>query len=126
MEGLTGCVAVFDSGRPGPTLGLRFDIDCVNVSETTAADHIPDKEGFASTNPGYMHACGHDGHMSIGLGVAQWLVANRDRLKGRVKLLFQPAEEGVRGARPMAERASSTTSTTSRPRTSASSRPAAR
>lgn len=103
MEGLTGCVAVFDSGRPGPTLGLRFDIDCVNVSETTAADHIPRKEGFASTNPGYMHACGHDGHMSIGLGVAQWLVANRDRLKGRVKLLFQPAEEGVRGARPMAE-----------------------
>jgi len=103
MEGLTGCVAIFDSGRPGPTIGLRFDIDCVNVNETTAADHIPRKEGFASTNPGYMHACGHDGHISIGLGVAQWLAANRDQLKGRVKLLFQPAEEGVRGARPMAE-----------------------
>ena len=103
MDGLTGCVAVFDSGRPGPTIALRFDIDCVNVNETTAADHIPNQEGFASTNPGYMHACGHDGHMSIGLGVAQWIMDNRERLKGRVKLLFQPAEEGVRGARPMAE-----------------------
>jgi aminobenzoyl-glutamate utilization protein A len=103
MDGLTGCVAIFDSGKPGPTIGLRFDIDCVNVQETTAGDHIPKKEGFASTNPGYMHACGHDGHMSIGLGVAQWLMANRDSLTGKVKLLFQPAEEGVRGARPMAE-----------------------
>jgi aminobenzoyl-glutamate utilization protein A len=103
MEGLTGCVAVFDSGKPGPTIGLRFDIDCVNVQETVAADHLPAKEGFASTNPGYMHACGHDGHMAIGLAVAQWLMAHRDQLKGKVKLLFQPAEEGVRGARPMAE-----------------------
>ncbi len=103
MDGLTGCMAVFDSGRPGPTIALRFDIDCVNVNESTAPDHIPNQEGFASTNPGYMHACGHDGHMSIGLGVAQWVMDNRERLKGKVKLLFQPAEEGVRGARPMAE-----------------------
>ncbi len=103
MDGLTGCVAIFDSGQPGPTIALRFDIDCVNVQETTAKDHLPATEGFASTNPGYMHACGHDGHMTIGLAVAQWLRIHRDQLKGKVKLLFQPAEEGVRGARPMAE-----------------------
>jgi aminobenzoyl-glutamate utilization protein A len=103
MDGLTGCAAIFDSGKPGPTIALRFDIDCVNVQETDDPGHLPRKEGFASENPGYMHACGHDGHMSIGLGIAQWLMDHRGELKGRVKLLFQPAEEGVRGARPMAE-----------------------
>jgi aminobenzoyl-glutamate utilization protein A len=103
MDGLTGCAAIFDTGKPGPTIGLRFDIDCIPVQETADATHIPRAEKFASENPGYMHSCGHDGHMSIGLGVAQWLIENRDTLKGRFKLLFQPAEEGVRGARPMSE-----------------------
>jgi aminobenzoyl-glutamate utilization protein A len=103
MDGLTGCAAILDSGRPGPVIALRFDIDCVNVQETDDPEHLPRKEGFASENPGYMHACGHDGHMSIGLGVAQWLKDHREEIGGKVKLLFQPAEEGVRGARPMAE-----------------------
>ncbi|AWH87192.1 amidohydrolase [Limnobaculum parvum] len=103
MDELTGCMATFYSGKPGPTVALRFDIDCVNVQECAAGEHVPNKEGFSSKSAGLMHACGHDGHMSIGLGIAKWLVANGSSLSGKVKLLFQPAEEGVRGARPMAE-----------------------
>ncbi|PWC19653.1 amidohydrolase [Brenneria corticis] len=103
MEALTGCVALLDTARPGPTIALRFDIDCVLVQEPPSAGHIPNQEHFASTNPGMMHACGHDGHTAIGLGLAQWLMQQKNTLHGRFKLIFQPAEEGVRGARPIAE-----------------------
>ncbi|BBG60748.1 amidohydrolase [Providencia rustigianii] len=103
MQELTGCVAIFDSGKPGPTVALRFDIDCVGVTESSQENHRPKMDNFSSCHPGEMHACGHDGHISIGLAVAHWLVANKDKLTGKVKLLFQPAEEGVRGARAMAE-----------------------
>lgn len=102
MDGYTGCVAVFDSSRAGKTVALRFDIDCVNVSETQAVEHIPNKEGFASLNEGFMHACGHDAHITIGLGTALWIAQNQDKLNGKVKLVFQPAEEGVRGAAAIA------------------------
>lgn len=103
MNGITGCAAILDTGKPGPTIALRFDIDCVGVQETAAINHLPNKEGFASCQKNLMHACGHDGHMAIGLGVANWLMENKSQLTGKIKLLFQPAEEGVRGARPMAE-----------------------
>ena len=102
MDGLTGCVGVMDTGRPGPTLAIRFDIDCVAVTESTDADHIPAKEGFCSTRPGLMHACGHDAHTSTGLAVAHWFADHKDEMKGKLKILFQPAEEGVRGAAGMA------------------------
>ena len=102
MEELTGCVAVLDTGRPGPTLAIRFDIDCVPVTECTDDTHVPAKEGFISKNPGFMHACGHDAHMSMGLAVAHWVMDNKDKLSGIIKILFQPAEEGVRGAAGMA------------------------
>lgn len=102
MDGLTGCVGVMDTGRPGPTLAIRFDIDCVPVTESTDADHIPAKEGFCSTRPGLMHACGHDAHTSTGLAVAHWFADHKDKMKGKLKILFQPAEEGVRGAAGMA------------------------
>lgn len=102
MEELTGCVAVLDTGRPGPTLAIRFDIDCVPVTECTDDTHVPAKEGFISKNPGFMHACGHDAHMSMGLAVAHWIMDNKDKLSGKIKILFQPAEEGVRGAAGMA------------------------
>ena len=102
MEELTGCVAVLDTGRPGPTLAIRFDIDCVPVNECTDDTHVPAKEGFISKNPGFMHACGHDAHMSMGLAVAHWVMDNKDKLSGKIKILFQPAEEGVRGAAGMA------------------------
>ena len=102
MDGLTGCVGVMDTGRPGPTLAIRFDIDCVPVTESTDSDHIPAKDGFCSTRPGLMHACGHDAHTSTGLAVAHWFADHKDEMKGKLKILFQPAEEGVRGAAGMA------------------------
>ncbi len=102
MDGYTGCVAVLDTGRAGKTVALRFDIDCVNVSETQDPQHIPNQLGFRSLNDGFMHACGHDAHITIGLGTALWLSQNKDKLKGKVKIVFQPAEEGVRGAAAIA------------------------
>lgn len=97
MEGFTGCVAEFDTGRQGPVTALRFDIDCVGVAETDNVEHLPNKLGFASKHPGEMHSCGHDGHTANGLTIAQWIADNKESLKGRIKLIFQPAEEGVRG-----------------------------
>ncbi len=102
MQELTGCAAILDTGRPGPTLAIRFDIDCVPVNESTDPSHLPAKEGFISKNPGLMHACGHDAHTSMGLAVAHWVMDNKDQLNGKIKILFQPAEEGVRGAAGMA------------------------
>ena len=102
MDGLTGCVGVMDTGRPGPTLAIRFDIDCVPVTESTEDCHIPAREGIISKRPGLMHACGHDAHTSTGLAVAHWFADNVDQMNGKIKILFQPAEEGVRGAAGMA------------------------
>lgn len=103
MDGLSGCAAILETGKPGPVFAFRFDIDCVQVQESNASEHRPHAEGFASTRPGLMHACGHDGHAAIGLGVANWLMKNQAQLKGTYKLIFQPAEEGVRGAKPITE-----------------------
>lgn len=103
MGGYTGAMAVLDTGRPGPTTAFRFDMDCVLVEEShDAATHLPAKEGFASEYTGLMHACGHDAHTATGLGLAHWLMDHKDELTGRIKLLFQPAEEGTRGGAAMA------------------------
>ncbi|MBV7387267.1 amidohydrolase [Pasteurellaceae bacterium TAE3-ERU1] len=102
MDGYTGCVGVWDSGRAGPVVALRFDIDCVNVQETQNENHLPNRELFCSQNAGLMHACGHDGHIAIGLGVAKWVSEQGESLCGKIKLVFQPAEEGVRGAAAVA------------------------
>ncbi len=104
MDGLTGCVGIKRTGRPGPVVALRFDIDCVNVQESSDPSHRPAALGFASERPGLMHACGHDGHMAIGLTLARWVAEHADELGGTIKLVFQPAEEGVRGAAAMAAR----------------------
>lgn len=103
LDGVTGVVGILETGRPGPVLAYRCELDCVPVTETDDPEHIPNKEGFASQVPGMMHACGHDGHQAVMMGLASWLAANKDQLCGTVKLIFQPAEEGVRGARPVAE-----------------------
>lgn len=100
--GCTGVVGTLWCGD-GPTVALRFDMDALDITESSDPTHRPASLGFASRNPGAMHACGHDAHTAIGLGVAKVLMACRDQLKGTVKLIFQPAEEGVRGARAMVE-----------------------
>ena len=99
--GKTGVVGVLRTGLPGPTVALRFDIDANDVLEAKEETHRPFRDGFASVNDGAMHACGHDGHTSIGLGVAEVLASLKDELCGTIKLIFQPAEEGVRGAKAM-------------------------
>lgn len=100
-DGFTGVVGTMKFGE-GPVVGLRFDIDALNILESSSDDHLPFKEEFASVNEGVMHSCGHDGHAAIGLGVAKTIAMNKDKFKaGSVKLIFQPAEEGVRGAKSM-------------------------
>lgn len=91
----SGIVAIIDSGRPGPTVGLRADMDALPIEEATGADH-------ASTIPGKMHACGHDGHTTMLLGAAKYLSETRN-FSGRVALIFQPAEEGGGGAGVMVD-----------------------
>lgn len=100
----TGLVALLDTGRPGPVRAFRFDLDAVEVGECRQKGHRPHDEGFAALDEGVSHACGHDGHLALGLALADHLVRARSRLSGRFKLLFQPAEEGVRGGRAMAEK----------------------
>ena len=99
--GFCGVVATLDTGRPGPVMGFRVDMDALDQTESAAVDHLPVREGFASCNPGMMHACGHDGHTTIGLALAGVLMEMKHQLSGRIKLIFQPAEEGVRGAKAM-------------------------
>jgi len=96
--GMTGVIGILRCGE-GPTVAMRFDIDALGVIESADEDHLPAKEGFASINDGTMHACGHDGHAVSGLGVAAVLMQIKDQLHGTVKLIFQPSEEGVRGAK---------------------------
>ena len=91
---LNGIVAIMKTGRPGPTILFRADMDALPIAEST---NLP----FASTHDGVMHACGHDGHMAMVLGAATILTHFRERLCGNIKFLFQPAEEGPGGAKPM-------------------------
>ena len=82
----TGVVAVLKGVQPGPVLALRADIDALPIQEETG---LP----YASTVPGVMHACGHDGHAAMQLAAAKLLAAERTSLKGEVRFLFQHAEE---------------------------------
>ncbi|MBK9092312.1 MAG: amidohydrolase [Anaerolineae bacterium] len=92
--GRTGVVGIVDGAGDGPTVLLRFDMDALPIQEISDAP-------YRSQHAGVMHACGHDGHTAIGLGVATLLSRQRQRLFGRVKLIFQPAEEGLGGAMAM-------------------------
>ncbi len=94
--GKTGVVALLEGGKPGPVILMRFDMDALPIVEATGAE-------YASTNPGVMHACGHDAHTAIGLTVARLLHEHRKELAGTAKLVFQPAEEGLGGAEAMVE-----------------------
>lgn len=86
----TGVVATVEGALPGPTLALRADMDALPIHEQNTFS-------FASEVPGKMHACGHDAHTASLLGTAHLLHALRDRLRGRVRLLFQPSEEKLPG-----------------------------
>ena len=91
---VTGVTAEIRGQQPGPTLMLRADMDALPIEEETDLE-------FASRESGKMHACGHDLHTAILLGTARILNGMKSSLKGNVKLIFQPAEEGPGGADPM-------------------------
>ncbi len=86
FDDITGCVGTIKGGKPGRTVMLRADIDALPIQEETGC-------AFASQNPGVMHACGHDCHTAMLLAAGRMLAANREKLCGTVKLLFQMAEE---------------------------------
>lgn len=100
--GFTGCVAEIRGAKPGKTIAIRVDIDCCEVQESADPTHRPVAEGFASCHDGCMHACGHDAHAAMGVAAAKLLWEQRENLRGTVRLIFQPAEEGLRGAASMA------------------------
>ncbi|WP_224449893.1 amidohydrolase [Haloprofundus salilacus] len=99
--GHTGAIAVLEKGTDGPTVALRVDIDGIPQREANDSEHLPSVEEFRSTNEGVMHACGHDAHITIGLGVLE-AVNRSDEFDGTFKLIFQPAEERAGGGKPMA------------------------
>jgi amidohydrolase len=92
--GHTGVVGLLEGQPPGGVVLLRFDMDALPIVEENEKD-------YTSINQGVMHACGHDGHTAIGLTVARLLNKHRNELAGTVKLVFQPAEEGLGGAEAM-------------------------
>lgn len=92
----TGIVATLEGQGAGPVLAIRADMDALPILEENA---VP----YRSQCEGVMHACGHDGHTAIALGIAHYLVHHRDSFQGTVKIIFQPAEEGPGGAVPMIE-----------------------
>lgn len=89
--GQTGVVGLLEGAKDGPVVLLRFDMDALPIHEETDAP-------YASVNPGVMHACGHDAHMAMGLGLAKIMSHYQERLEGTIKFMFQPAEEGLGGA----------------------------
>ena len=94
--GGTGVMAEIKGESPGPTILLRADMDALCVRENTGLE-------YASETPGVMHACGHDGHMAALLAAAELLMKRRKHIRGVIRLLFQPGEEGFAGARTMIE-----------------------
>jgi len=94
-KNLTSIALLIKGAHPGPTVLLRADMDALAVQEDTAED-------FTSTN-GYMHACGHDLHMAMGIGAAHLIATHKDKLHGDVVVWFQPGEEGHDGAGVMLE-----------------------
>lgn len=92
--GQTGVVGLLKGSRLSPVALMRFDMDALPIQEENDVE-------YKSQTPGVMHACGHDSHTAMGMGVARLLSEHKDELKGSVKFVFQPAEEGAGGARAM-------------------------
>ncbi|MDA0344625.1 MAG: amidohydrolase [Proteobacteria bacterium] len=91
----TGVVALIEGGKPGPTVALRADMDALPVEEKTGLPFASKvRTQYLGNDVGVMHACGHDAHVSILMGVAEFLAENKSELAGNVLLIFQPAEEG--------------------------------
>lgn len=90
----TGVVGLLEGEQPGSVVMVRFDMDALPITEENETEYV-------SQNPGVMHACGHDAHMAMGLGVATLMAQRQDEMTGTLKLVFQPGEEGMNGAKVM-------------------------
>ena len=91
----TGVVGLIEGGLPGPTIALRADMDALPVEEKTGLPFASkERAKYLGQNVGIMHACGHDAHVAILMGVAEFLSKNKESLEGNIMLIFQPAEEG--------------------------------
>ena len=99
--GFTGVVGVMRGAGPGPVTALRFDMDANLGFESDDEAHPPARGKFASVVSGVHHNCGHDGHTAMGLAVARTLSESRSSVRGEIRVVFQPAEEGLRGASSM-------------------------
>lgn len=97
-RGIPGVIAELDTGKEGPVTAFRFDIDCLPYDEPQKEGYRPFDEGYISCNPQSVHACGHDAHTAMGLGIAEGLLKKKDKYKGKIRLIFQPAEETFCGA----------------------------
>ncbi len=95
----TGFIAILDTGRPGKTLGLRTDIDALPIQENSM--NLKQEKKVVSKNKSVSHACGHDGHMAILLSAMRILVANQERLNGKIIFIFEEGEETGSGIDPM-------------------------
>lgn len=103
MEGgLTAVIGILHGNEAGPTTAFRFDMDALPVKESSDESHFPEANDFRSRYEGNMHACGHDAHTAIGLEFARRM--SKRNFSGTLKLIFQPAEEGGRGAFPIVEK----------------------
>lgn len=103
-EGYPGVIVVLDTGKEGPVTAFRFDIDCLPYQEPQKTGFRPFDEGYISCNAECVHACGHDAHTAIGLGLAEVLIKQKEQLKGKIKIIFQPAEERYHGAQAIVDK----------------------
>ncbi|MBR8536999.1 amidohydrolase [Carboxylicivirga sediminis] len=94
--GYTAVAGVMEHGD-GPVKVFRVDMDALPITESQSTEHRPSIKQFASTHAGFMHACGHDAHTAIGLGLAKYISEHKELLQGKIIILFQPAEEGLGG-----------------------------
>ena len=92
-RGIPGVIAELDTGKEGPVTAFRFDIDCLPYDEPKKEGYRPFDEDYASCNPESVHACGHDAHTAMGLGIAEGILKKKEEYRGKIRLIFQPAEE---------------------------------
>ena len=97
-RGIPGVIAELDTGKEGPVTAFRFDIDCLPYDEPKKEGYRPYDEDYASCNPESVHACGHDAHTAMGLGIAEGILKKKEEYRGKIRLIFQPAEETFCGA----------------------------
>lgn len=103
-NGYPGVICELDTGKEGPVTAYRFDIDCLPYDEPQKEGFRPFDEGYISCNAGCVHACGHDAHTAIGLGLAYELMQRKDKLRGKMRIIFQPAEETYNGAHSIVDK----------------------